>query len=328
MYVSLWLYLPHASTDSDEFSLPDFPESGPLHRSQLASVLKTANGSDPWSQFLRQEISSSLKTDGLLINTVEELEQIGLMYFRRKTNRPIWTIGPLKSEGRRGKVLGVSTDTCISWLDLQRPSSVLFVSFGSQNTISPTQMMELAKGLEESGKAFIWVIRPPLGFDINGEFRPEWLPEGFEDRIREKKKGILVRKWAPQLEILSHKSTGAFLSHCGWNSVLESLSRGVPIIGWPIAGDQYYNSKMLEEEIGGCVEIARGNSSEIQGESVREVIEMVMGETEKGKEMRRKVLEMKRIMEAAVEDNQVFKGSSVKAMEEFIDCIISARKKK
>lgn len=96
------------------------------------------------------------------------------------------------------------------------------------NTISPSQMMELAKALESSGKNFIWVVRPPIGFDINSGFKAdEWLPKGFEERITESKKGLLVHKWAPQLEILSHKSTGMFLSNCGWNSVLESLSHGV-----------------------------------------------------------------------------------------------------
>ena len=83
-------------------------------------------------------------------------------------------------------------------------------------------MMELAIGLEASAKSFLWVITPPVGFDLRAEFRSEWLPEGFEEIIKETKQGLLVRNWAPQLEILSHKSTGAFLSHCGWNSVLES----------------------------------------------------------------------------------------------------------
>ncbi|KAF2317719.1 hypothetical protein GH714_039657 [Hevea brasiliensis] len=112
-------------------------------------------------------------------------------------------------------------------------------------------MKELAMALEASGKNFIWVVRPPIGFDINLEFRAkDWLPEGFEERIKDSKRGLLVHKWAPQLEILSHKSVSAFLSHCGWNSVLESLSYGVPLIGWPMAAEQFYNVKLLEEKIG------------------------------------------------------------------------------
>ncbi|XXG67911.1 hypothetical protein AAC387_Pa06g1145 [Persea americana] len=185
-------------------------------------------------------------------------------------------------------------------------------------------MMELAMGLEECGKAFIWVIRPPLGNDVNGEFRADWLPEGFEERVVERKQGLLMRKWAPQLEILSHESTGAFLSHCGWNSILESLSKGVPLMGWPIAAEQFWSVKMLEEELGVCVEIVRGNSSEIDKGRVKEVIEMVMGETEKREKMRRKALEIKKMMEDAVRDEEEFKGSSVTAMDAFIDTVISA----
>ncbi|XXG67907.1 hypothetical protein AAC387_Pa06g1143 [Persea americana] len=327
VYFSLWLNLPHSRTNSDEFSLPDFPEAGAIHRSQLSNELKQANGLDPRSLFLKQELSLSLGSDGFLFNTVEELEKTGLGYFRRKMNRPCWAIGPLKSEGRGRKKPGVSTDDCVSWLNLHRPSSVLLVSFGSQNTISASQMMELAMGLEESGKAFIWVVRPPLGHDINGEFRAEWLPEGFEERVAARIQGLLVRKWAPQLEILSHESTGAFLSHCGWNSILESLSRGVTLMGWPIAAEQFYNANMLEE-VGLCVEIARGNCSEIEKGHVKEVIEMVMGETEKGEKMRRKALEIKKVMEAAVREEEGFKGASVKAMDEFIGAAICANRKK
>ncbi|RWR89000.1 UDP-glycosyltransferase 92A1 [Cinnamomum micranthum f. kanehirae] len=318
---TIWIHLPHAKTDSDDFQLPGFPETLRIHRSQLSGHLKVADGSDSWSRALAPQMSLSLRSDGLLFNTVEELEKTGLEYFRMMTKRPSWPIGPLSSQKRK-MASGISVDDCVSWLNLHSPSSVLFVSFGSQNTISASQMMELAMGLEESGKAFIWVIRPPLGNDINGEFRAEWLPEGFEERVVERKQGLLVRKWAPQLEILSHKSTGAFISHCGWNSILESLSKGVPLMGWPIAAEQFINSKMLEEEVGVCVETVRGNRSDIDKGRVKEVIEMVMGETEKREKMRCKALKIKKMMEDAVREEEGFKGSSVTAMDAFIDTVM------
>ncbi|KAI5433542.1 hypothetical protein KIW84_020724, partial [Lathyrus oleraceus] len=146
----------------------------------------------------------------------------------------------------------------------------------------------LAEGLEESGIFFIWVIRPPFGFDINAEFKAEWLPEGFEERMKLSKRGLLVHKWGPQLEILSHKSTGAFLSHCGWNSVLESLSQGVPIISWPLAAEQAYNAKMLVEEMCVCVELTRTVESVISKDDVKKVIKIVMDQEGKGKEMKEK----------------------------------------
>eukprot|EP00268_Persea_americana_P011320 TRINITY_DN1479_c0_g1_i2.p1 TRINITY_DN1479_c0_g1~~TRINITY_DN1479_c0_g1_i2.p1 ORF type:complete len:483 (+),score=55.61 TRINITY_DN1479_c0_g1_i2:73-1521(+) len=321
---TIWIHLPHTKTDSDEFQLPGFPETLRVHRSQLSSSLKVADGSDSWSRALAPQMSLSLRSDGLLFNSVEELEKTGLGYFSMMTKRPSWPIGPLSSQKRKNMGSGISVDDCVSWLNLHRPSSVLFVSFGSQNTISASQMMELAMGLEESGNAFIWVIRPPLGNDINVEFRAEWLPEGFEERVVERKQGLLVRKWAPQLEILSHESTGAFISHCGWNSILESLSKGVPLMGWPIAAEQFCSVKMLEEELGVCVEIVRGNSSDIDKGRVKEVIEIVMGETEKREKMRCKALKIKKMMEDAVRAEEGFKGSSITAMDAFIDTVMSA----
>ncbi|GAY41441.1 hypothetical protein CUMW_059490 [Citrus unshiu] len=155
-------------------------------------------------------------------------------------------------------------------------------------------MMQLAMALEASGKNFIWVVRPPIGFDINSEFKAnKWLPRGFEERIKCSGQGLVVHKWAPQVEILSHRSVSAFLSHCGWNSVLEALSHGVPIIGWPLAAEQFYNSKLLEEEMGVCVEIARGMSCEVLKEDLSAKIELVMNETEKGTDLRNKANEVK-----------------------------------
>ncbi|CAD6259062.1 unnamed protein product [Miscanthus lutarioriparius] len=164
----------------------------------------------------------------------------------------------------------------LRWLDTQRLSSVVYISFGSQNTIRANQMAELAAALESTGRPFVWAVRPPVGFDVNGAFRDEWLPGGFEARARASGRGLVVRGWAPQLRILAHAATGAFLSHCGWNSVLESLTHGVPLLGWPLAAEKFYNVKILAEEWGACVEVARGN---MEKSRVVEAVEKVMGDT-------------------------------------------------
>ncbi|XP_058095037.1 crocetin glucosyltransferase 3-like [Magnolia sinica] len=341
-YFPLWLHLPHTKADSDEFTLPGWPDTIRLHRSQMSWYMRAADGCDPWSVFFRRQLSFSLRSDGMLCNSVEEMEVKGLDLLRRFTGLPVWSVGPLlppsllnpsssstSSHASTGKEPGISTDRCVEWLNLRRPSSVLYICFGSQNTISAPQMIELAMGLEASGQDFIWVIRPPLGFDINREFRSEWLPEGFEDRITKSKQGILVRRWAPQVEILAHVSTGAFLSHCGWNSVLESLSQGVPMIGWPLASEQFYNSKMMEEEMGVCVEIARGGGMDIERENVKRLIEMVMCGTE-GEEMRRKALEFREIIRAAMREEEMEggrKGSSIAAIDDFIATATATAKK-
>ncbi|XVF04744.1 hypothetical protein REPUB_Repub05bG0111500 [Reevesia pubescens] len=329
-YYSIWLNLPHKEVKAeDQFLLPDFQEASKIHLSQLPLTMSEADGKDSWSVFHGKYLPEWAKSGGILFNAVEEFDQIGLMYFKRKLGKPVWPVGPIllssENRARGGKDAGITPDFCKAWLDTKPENSVLFVSFGSMNTISPSQMMQLAKALEVSGKNFIWVVRPPIGFDINSEFKAnDWLPDGFEERIRELKKGLVVHKWAPQLEILSHKSTSAFLSHCGWNSVLESLSHGVPLLGWAMAAEQFFNVKLLVEGVGVCVEVARGKTCEVKYEDVAAMIELVMSDCEKGKEMRRKACEVREMIKNAMKDEKGFKGSSVKAMDDFFN---AARKR-
>ncbi|KAK9220895.1 hypothetical protein WN944_009319 [Citrus x changshan-huyou] len=292
-FYSLWVNLPHRKTDADKFLLPDFPEASTLHVTQMSLSLRAADGSDSLSVLSKELFLLWKDADGILVNTVEELDKIGLMYFKRKFGRPVWPIGPvLLSTESRGA----------------------------------SQMMQLAMALEASGKNFIWVVRPPIGFDINSEFKAkEWLPQGFEEKIKGSGQGLVVHKWAPQVEILSHRTISAFLSHCGWNSVLEALSHGVPIIGWPLAGEQFYNSKLLEEEIGVCVEVARGITCEVLKEDLSAKIELAMNETEKGTDLRNKAKEVKVIIKNAVRNEDNFKGSSVKAMDQFLNAALIMR---
>ncbi|KAI3860513.1 hypothetical protein MKX03_017895 [Papaver bracteatum] len=227
----------------------------------------------------------------MLCNSIEEIDVVGLDALRNHMeSKPVWPIGPLlpsfllrqgnqkKNNGplvpqsRTGNEFGISPESCIEWLNHQKPSSVFFISFGSQNTIKKWQVFHMG-------------IKTTKGFENTCEFESKWLPEGFVERMNITKKGFLVKNWAPQLEILCHRSTGAFLSHCGWNSVVESLSQGVPIIGWPLFAEQPYNSKMLQEEMGFCVQMVRGDETELCSEDVKKVIEQVM-DSSKGDEMR------------------------------------------
>ncbi|XVF61995.1 hypothetical protein PTKIN_Ptkin08bG0180800 [Pterospermum kingtungense] len=197
--------------------------------------------------------------DGILVNTFHELEPQTLAALNDKkklglvTNAPIYPIGPLVrpvEPGVRSEVL--------SWLDLQPKESVLYVSFGSGGTLSAKQTIELAWGLEKSQQRFVWVVRPPVENDSaatvfktgNGSSvdSPSYLPDGFLNRNRNN--GFEVPMWAPQAEILSHPSIGGFLSHCGWNSSLESIFNGVPMIAWPLYAEQKMNATMLAEHVG------------------------------------------------------------------------------
>nr|KYP73175.1 Cytokinin-O-glucosyltransferase 1 [Cajanus cajan] len=306
-YASIWSNLPHRKTDSDEFWVPGFPRNYRFHRTQLHRYIRAADGTDEWSRFFIPRLALSMESDGWICNTVEEIEPLGLQLLRKYVGVPVWCVGPLLppdalkgSKHRVGKEPGIALEACMEWLDLKDENSVL-------------------------GRSFIWVIRPPFGYDINGEFRAEWLPKGFEERMRDSKRGLLVHKWGPQLEILSHRSTGMFLSHCGWNSVLESLSYGMPMIGWSLAGEQAYNVKMLVEEMGVAVELTRSVESVISGEQVRKVIEIAMDQEGKGKEMKQKANEIAARMREAIAENGQEKGSSVREMDDLLRNILLSK---
>lgn len=321
--------LPHKHTDSVDFVLPDFPEAGRIHRSQLSGSALSADGTDGLSKLLQFLLPLWLNSDVILFNTIEDIDAKGLTYFRRKLSLPVYAIGPVLSHVQDKCVTNTRISSCLNWLDSKPPHSVVYISFGSQNTISASQMMQLAKALDMSRVNFIWVVRPPLGYDINSDFEAEeWLPEGFMKRIEEDNRGLVIVKWAPQVEILLHSATGVFLSHCGWNSVLESLSGGVPIIGWPMGAEQFYNVKYLEEEVGVCVELARGTSFEVRSEDIVEKIGMVMRGEGKGKVIREKALEVKKLIQDCGRDEEGYKGSSVKALEEFLNVAASSGKEK
>ncbi|KAK4780082.1 hypothetical protein SAY87_016188 [Trapa incisa] len=338
-YYSAWVNIPNRDRSvggdevEEEFELPDFPEVSKVHVSLLPLSIIQADGTDPWSLFQAKNLPAWAKSDGILFNTVEELDSIGFKYFLRKLGRPVWAVGPILLSPESRSTISTNpcrnSDLCAGWLDSKPLNSVLYISFGSQNTIWDSHMMQLAMALEASGCCFIWVVRPPLGSDINSELEAEGcLPQGFKRRLEESNKGLLVHKWAPQVEILSHGAVSAFLTHCGWNSVLEGLSAGLPLLGWPMAAEQFFNSRLLEAELGVSVEVARGKASDIQWQDVRDKIQMVMGETEKGQDMRRRASQVKSIIEGAIEDGEADggkRGASLKALDEFLEAAMADR---
>uniref|UniRef100_A0A0D9W6W5 Glycosyltransferase n=1 Tax=Leersia perrieri TaxID=77586 RepID=A0A0D9W6W5_9ORYZ len=328
VFFSVWEHLPHtlATAGEEEFPLHDFPDVV-LHRTQISRYMLAATGADPWTAFFRRVIDSCRETDAVLVNTVQELEPSGLAMIRASFGVQPWPIGPILAEPAPSKS-NDDDDRIIQWLDSHPPRSVLYISFGSQNTISIHQMGELALGLEASGRPFLWAIRPPLGFNPKDGFDPNWLPAGFEDRISHSRRGLLVRGWAPQVRILSHPSTGAFMTHCGWNSILEGLRHAVPLVGWPLVADQFFNAMVVVGQWGVCVEVARGNleSTAVESGGVAEAVGTVMGETEEGERMRRKAGEIARAMAAAWEGAGGGGaggggGSSAASLDGFLRCV-------
>ncbi|KAL3525859.1 hypothetical protein ACH5RR_014231 [Cinchona calisaya] len=151
-------------------------------------------------------------------------------------------IGPLLASNRLGNSAGHfwhQDSTCLSWLDKQPNGSVIYVAFGSITTFSKPQYEELAHGLELTDRPFLWVWRQDSTDEA--ESNATYLEE-FQQRIARKGKMVF---WAPQQKVLSHPSIACFMSHCGWNSTVESISNGVPILCCPHSADQFINQSYI-----------------------------------------------------------------------------------
>ncbi|XP_058070214.1 anthocyanidin 3-O-glucosyltransferase 5-like [Magnolia sinica] len=239
---------------------------------------------------------------GILVNTCEDLEPRTIKALRedpvlRKIPTPsVHPVGPIiQSEAPL-----LSGKECLTWLDRQPDESVIYVSFGSGGTLSAEQITELAWGLELSRQPFLWVVRPPSRNEKSGTYftsggrceQPsEYLPDGFLTRTEGI--GLVVSSWGPQKDILSHKATGGFMTHCGWNSTLESILYGVPMIAWPLFAEQKMNASTLTEEL----KVAVGPLVSVEKEGVgrdeiERVVRLVM-DGEDGKALRGRVKEVR-----------------------------------
>ncbi|CAH9072335.1 unnamed protein product [Cuscuta europaea] len=323
VYHTAWLNLPHLNAKSEECPLPGFPNGTTFCVTKFPERLRQTKEPSEFALTLFREWS---KTDAMLFNTIEEIDQTGMKYFRDNFPFPAFPIGPIFSYQQTSATLVADSMVCMDWLDKKPPKSVLYIAFGSQSTPSIAQMKALASALEASEVNFLWVARRPSSFAaLSPENDQEWLPRGFEERIKRSGKGMLVKKWAPQKEILAHGSVGAFLSHCGWNSTMEALANGLPILSWAMSAEQPFNAKMLEEELKVCVEVANGSDSQVNSEQIVGKIKMVM-EGKEGEEMRKRASEiMKKIKNATCDDNATARGSSVKALDEF--CVFASQKR-
>ncbi|KAK8951784.1 putative cis-zeatin O-glucosyltransferase [Platanthera zijinensis] len=277
--------------------------------------------SEGFLQFINRQRPMKNRVAGRLFNTCRWIEQ---KYLDRLSEKPVFSgqrifaIGPLNPAVAAGRSEG---GCLISWLDEQPAASVVYVSFGTTSTMSKEQVREIAAGLEASRQRFIWVRRDADRCDIfeDGEEQVvDFDLVEFEKRMEGK--GKLVRGWAPQLEILAHPSIGGFLSHCGWNSCLEAMSSGVPILAWPMHSDQPANAFLVTEVLMTGIPVKKGTAEEelVTAETVRESLERLMAGGDEGKELRRRAREMGEKLRAAVKEG----GSSKQDFDAFLDRIM------
>ncbi|XP_062194992.1 anthocyanidin 5,3-O-glucosyltransferase-like [Phragmites australis] len=264
-------------------------------------------------------------TRGLLVNTFESLESRAARALRDprcvpgRVLPPIYCVGPLVRDGAMGQG-NAERHECLAWLDVQPECSVVFLSFGSKGSHPVEQLKEIADGLDKSGHRFLWVVRtPPAGSDEPNrpsEQRHEpdldaLLPYGFLQRTMNR--GFVVKSWAPQVCVLHHPATGAFVTHCGWNSTLESITAGVPMLCWPLHAEQKMNKVFMTEDMGVAVEMEGYMTGFVSAEEVEAKVRLVM-ESEEGRELRARAVARRKEARAALDDG----GSSQAAFVRFL----------
>ncbi|KAL3523050.1 hypothetical protein ACH5RR_015884 [Cinchona calisaya] len=258
-FLGLMLYIPFRHSQiGTEFSISD-PDSiiptyiNPVPSRVLPSYLLDKNGG--YSTFLSHGLQFK-KAKGFIINTFVELEHHAVNSLESDKESPkIYTVGPVLNLDGIQKQIESDPNVIMKWLDNQPSSSVVFLCFGSLGGFEPPQLAQIAIALEKSGYRFLWSVRPPPSKEAKPNDYSKFskvLPKGFLERTENRG---FVCGWAPQVDILGHDAVGGFVSHCGWNSILESLWNGVPIATWPIYGDQQCYAFQLVKDLEIAVEL-------------------------------------------------------------------------
>ncbi|KAF7123120.1 hypothetical protein RHSIM_Rhsim12G0147400 [Rhododendron simsii] len=249
---------------------------------------------------------------GAVFNSFTELERVYIDHVKKEMgHKKVWAVGPLlppnddpTGPANRGGSSAVPAHEVMTWLDGKRDESVVYVCFGSRVELTSEQTEALAAALERSEVNFIWCVQE------HAAGRGGSIPEGFGKRVGER--GFIVRGWAPQVAILSHRAVGVFVTHCGWNSVLEGVAAGVLLLTWPMGADQFIDANLLVDQLGLAVRACEGGVKNIPnlGELTRLLTESASGTRPE----RTRVKEMR---EAAW--NAVKGGSSTRDLDELVE---------
>ncbi|KAL1222096.1 UDP-glycosyltransferase 76E6 [Cardamine amara subsp. amara] len=261
---------------------------------------------------LCREVVNKRTASAVIINTVSCLENLSLSRLQQDLGVPVYPSGPLHiTASLAGPSLMEEDKSCIEWLNNQKPRSVIYISLGSLARMETKEMLEMAWGLSNSNQPFLWVIRPG---SILGSDGIESLPEEISKMMSER--GYIV-KWAPQIEVLGHPAVGGFWSHCGWNSILESIVEGVPMICRPFSGEQKVNAIYIESvwRIGILLQ------GEVERGGVERAVKRLIMDDE-GAGMREKAIGLKEKLKASVRSG----GASYNALDELVNYLETERK--
>lgn len=315
-------------SDSEFLTLSDLPDPVEFRKSELPKSIE-----EDFTKFSLEIMQADAQSYGVIFNTFEEMEHKYVTEYRKtreKSTENVWCVGPVSlcndeklDLAERGNKASIDQDECIKWLDGQQPSSVVYASMGSLCNLGTSQLIELGLGLEASNKPFIWSIR-------KGNLTEELLKwvEEYDLEGKTKGRGLVIRGWAPQVLILTHPAVGCFLTHCGWNSSIEGISTGVPMITWPLFADQIFNYKLIVDilKVGVSVGVETlinwGEEDEkrelVKREEVRNAIEMVL-EGDKREEMKERSKKLAKMANRAMAEG----GSSHRDITLLIEDIIA-----
>ncbi|XP_065855312.1 UDP-glycosyltransferase 73D1-like [Euphorbia lathyris] len=305
-------YHPHLSVSSDfePFAVPGMPQGFRVSRAQLPGSFVSLPDLDDVRNKMQEAESTAF---GVVVNSFEELENGCPKAYQKAIRKRVWCVGPVSlcnkenlDKFERGNIASIDEQECSKWLDLKKPRSVIYACLGSLCRLEPSQLLELGLGLEASNQPFIWVVK-------TGEKSSEldkWLAdEMFEERT--KGRGLLIKGWSPQVLILSHPAIGGFLTHCGWNSTVEGVCSGVPMITWPLFSEQFLNEKLIVEilkigvRVGVEIPVRWGEEEKVgvlvKKEEVEKAIRILMDEGEEGMKRRKKAIELAQMARKSME---------------------------
>uniref|UniRef100_M8AK72 Cytokinin-O-glucosyltransferase 2 n=1 Tax=Aegilops tauschii TaxID=37682 RepID=M8AK72_AEGTA len=281
------------------------------------SFIRTTDPDEYMVHYVLRETERTAGASAVILNSFDDLKGEAVEAMEALGLPKVCTLGPLpllaheEPPSPRSAInlsLWKEQDECLEWLDGREPGSVVYVNFGSITVMTSAQMVEFAWGLAQSGKQFMWIVRRDL---VKGDAAV--LPEEFLSETAGRR---AMACWCPQpeardqpAEVLTHPAVGAFLTHSGWNSALESLCGGVPVISWPFFADQQTNCRYQCNEWGVGMEI----DSNVRRDTVAGLITEIM-EGEKGKSMRKRAQEWKESAVKAVMPG----GSSHRNFDELV----------
>ncbi|KAJ4769195.1 Glycosyltransferase [Rhynchospora pubera] len=321
VFFQLLTYLPKHPMGDIGTTIMQFSGVPPLLASHLPSGLF-----DPTTEQYKLSlymINRWAEGKGILVNSFESLEPRAVRALKdgfclpNSTTPSIYCIGPVivYEEQKEERHL------CLSWLDTQPKKSVVFLCFGSKGSFPIEQLKEIANGLENSGQRFLWVLRSPPTVNpakvLEPTAEPDFdilLPEGFLDRTKDR--GMIVQVWVPQVEVLKHEAVGGFVSHCGWNSTLEALNFGVPMICWPLYAEQKMNKVFLVEEMKVGVELKGYEDGFVRADEIEAKVRWII-ESDGAMDLKNRMMEVKESAIKAMEMEE----SSFGAFIEFLECL-------